>query len=75
MVARYSYNVDAILSNVYGLHWSCVARPTSVQNITTSNINMHGRGCGHTNMELHVVVSANVSNSYNNLFVQLLNCS
>ena len=54
---------------VYGLCWSYVARCTFVQSITTSDMALDGRGCYHASMELHVVVSANVYNSYNNLFV------
>ena len=42
------------------LCWSCMARPTSAQDITASDMAMHGRGCGHTSAELCVVASANV---------------
>ena len=49
--------------------------PTSIQDVTASNMTMHGRGCGHTSMELRVVASPNASNNYNNLFIQPLNCS
>ena len=45
---------------MYGLHWSCMTRPASVQDVTASDMAMHGRGCGHINVELHVVASANV---------------
>ena len=54
---------------VYGLHFSCVARPTSIQGVTASNMALQGRGCVYANGELRAVASANVQNSYNNLFV------
>ena len=35
-------------------------RPASMQDITASDIAMHGSGCGHASVELYVVASANV---------------
>ena len=42
------------------LHWSYMARPSSLQSITANDMTLHGRGCGHVSVELHVVVCANV---------------
>ena len=53
-----SYN--PIHCSVYGLCWSCVARPASVQEVIAIDTAINGRGCGHASVELHVVVSANV---------------
>ena len=57
----------------YVLHWSYMARPSSLQSITANDMTLHGKGCGHVSVELHVVVSANVKNNYNNLLA-LFNC-
>ena len=45
---------------MYGLRWSCLDSPASMQDITVGDIAIHGRGSGHASVELHVVVSANV---------------
>ena len=54
----HSYN--PIHCSVYGLCWSCVARPTSVQDIKASNMAIHRRGRGHASVELSVVASVDV---------------
>ena len=43
---------------VYGFH--CVAKLTSVQRVTASDMALYRRGCGNTNVELRVLVSANI---------------
>ena len=43
---------------MYGLHWSCVARPTSVQDVIASNMAIQGRGFGRMSVKLRVVASA-----------------
>ena len=45
---------------MYGLRWSCMARPASVQDITASDMAMHRRECGYESVELCVATSANV---------------
>ena len=37
--------------------------------VTAIDMVIHGRGCGHTSVELHVVASAKVYNSFSNLFI------
>ena len=44
---------------MYGLHCSCMARPTFVQGVTASDMALYKRECGHVNVELHFVVFAN----------------
>ena len=43
--------------------------------LQASDMVTHSRGCGHMSVELCVVTSSNIKNSYNKLFIDLLNCS
>ena len=54
------HGYNPIYHSGYELLQSCVARPTFAQDITFINMAIHGRGCGHTSVELCVVASANV---------------
>ena len=45
---------------MYGLRWSYVAKSAAIQDVTTSDMAMYGRGCCHVSMDLRVVISANV---------------
>ena len=54
------YYVAIILSSVYGLRWSYVAKSAAIQDVITSDMAMYGRGCGHVSMDLRFVTSANV---------------
>ena len=50
-----------MLSSMHGLWQSCVVRPSSAQGIIAIKRDpMHGSGCDYANVELHVVVSANI---------------
>ena len=42
IASSYSYNTLLQSYSVYGLHWSCLARSASIQDVTASDIAMHG---------------------------------
>ena len=43
--------------SAYGLHWSSVARPTSMQDITTIDMAIHGIRCDQASVEWIIFVT------------------